>query len=60
MLQETNTHMYTQVKFLILMHIVNRCDLHRQCDYDHAFPIKLKNTDLYWRTTITAEIINTN
>lgn len=58
MLQVTNTQMYTQVNFLVLMHI-NRCDLHIQCDYDHTFPIKLKNTDLCWRPTITAEIINT-
>jgi len=42
------------------MHIVNRCDPHRQYDYDQAFPIKLKNTDLCWRPTITAEKIKTN
>lgn len=59
MLQVTNTQIYIQVNFLFLMHI-NRCDLHIQCDYDHAFPIKLKNTDLCWRPTVTAEIINTN
>lgn len=27
MLQVTNTQMYAQVKFLVLMHTVNRCDL---------------------------------
>lgn len=53
-------HKCIQVNLLVLKHIVNRCDLHRHCEYDHAFPIKLKSTDLCWTLTVTAEIINTN
>lgn len=34
--------------------------LHRHCEYDQAFPITLKSTDLCWTLTVTAEIINTN
>lgn len=36
MLQIKQIHKCIQVKLLVLKHIVNRCDVHRQCEYDHA------------------------